>query len=143
MKMITNHSACDLADYIASYTDNHNIICSGLDLQIVLCYCQANALVNYNTILFSEPIIPTSFGVIIESVWNEYKFCMGTNIFPMQQPKYLDQTTRLIIDQMINTCAKYSGIELRKLVINQRPWEEAYYHNCAIDLKQLKTYFEN
>lgn len=101
MKILTNYSACDLADYIASYTDKHNIICSGLDLQIVLYYCQANALVNCNTILFSEPIIPISFGVIIEFVWNEYKFCIGTNIFPMQQFKYLDQTTRLIIDQMI------------------------------------------
>ena len=54
MKMLTNYSACDLADYIASYTDNHNIICSGLDLQIVLYYCQANALVNYNTILLKN-----------------------------------------------------------------------------------------
>ena len=50
---------------------------------------------------------------------------------------------KLYIFITINTCAKYSGIELRKLVINQRPWKEAYYHNRLIDLKQLKTYFEN
>lgn len=42
-------------------------------MQIVLYYCQASALVNYNTILFSEPIIPTSFGVVIESVWNDFE----------------------------------------------------------------------
>lgn len=100
---------------------------NSLTLQRILYFVQAEFLVAKERPCFYQPIIPTSFGVIIPDVHEKYKGNLGTTIIPDEDDTPLnissDDMERIVT--MTRTCLQYDSVTLHQLIIRQMPWLEA------------------
>ena len=134
----------DIARYVINYVNNNDDLISNLKLQKVLYFIQAKFLTDIGYPCFKEEIEAWSMGVVIPSVYNEYKrygagcilpvkefFVYSDDIFECKYVKYsddvIDDYDKKAINEIINKCANYSDFQLTSITRNQTPYIKAYY----------------
>lgn len=133
-----------VTNFIISYSDHHDLGINNLKLQKILYLVQSQFIVNLHQIYFSNPIYALSFGPVIKSVYNYYKF-YGTEavikIMPNKSSWILPNDKKLIIG-ILNQCAKYNDTELLHIIYQQTPFKRALNNNNQIiDVQDLYNFF--
>lgn len=133
-----------VANYIIQYTITNKLSLSNLKLQKVLYFVQAQFLVNKNKLCFNEQIKAFSFGPILESVYNDYKFFGSNNINVIKNKSYqiIEYNDQKLIDEIIEQCNNYSNIKLLHIIYRQTPFKNAFKHKTVISNEDLLTFFK-
>lgn len=113
---------------------------NSLTLQRILYFVQAEFLVAKGRPCFYQPIIPTSFGVIIPDVHEKYIRNLGITIIPDDDdiPLNISADDKKCIVTMTRNCLRYDSVTLFQFIIRQTPWLEA---DRVISLDSLYKFF--
>lgn len=152
----------DIARYIINYVNNNGDLISNLKLQKVLYFIQAKFLVDIGYPCFNEEIEAWSMGVVVPSVYHEYKrygagcilpvkefFVYSDDIFECKYVKYsdsiIDDCDKVAINEMIDKCAVYSATQLVNFTYNQTPWKAAFspHKNRIISKQSIYDFFKD
>lgn len=141
------YSAIDVAKYIIWYCKQKGYSISNLKLQKILYFVQANFLVSTGFPCFEEDIEAWDFGPVVPEVYHEFKI-FGSSDIPRFVCRNADENIlkkdRLLINEIVDQCARYSASTLVEITHNQDPWRDAYekYCNNIIEPEAIKEYFE-
>lgn len=143
------YSALNIARYIIERCNLQGKPISNLKLQKILYFVQAEFLVTRNQPCFAEEIEAWDFGPVIPEVYHKYKIYGGASIPTIGKAMNLiaiSKNDQVLINGMVDECAKYSASALVELTHNQTPWIEAYYsegYNNVIPKNKIKEYFKD
>lgn len=140
------YSVIDVAKYIIWYCKKQGYSVSNLKLQKILYFVQANFLVTKDEPCFEEDIEAWDFGPVVPEAYHEFKI-FGSSDIPgficRNAEEMILRKDRILINEMVNQCAKYSASTLVSITHNQSPWKNAYekYCNNVIEKEEIKEYF--
>ena len=140
------YSVLDIAKYIIHYCKKHGYFISNLKLQKILYYVQAQFLVELGRPCFYEDIEAWDFGPVVPEAYHEYKYFGSSNIIDDPPEEiYVSTSERMLLDEIIEECNKYSASQLVEFTHNQSPWKDAYqkYYNNRISNDAIRSYFED
>lgn len=145
------YKAIDISEYIIDRFYKHNCPISNLQLQKILYFIQAEFLVEEDRICFYEKILASSFGPMIDEVYNKYKI-YGAGSIPFckdfNDKKYdILKSDQEIINGIVDQCYEISAASLTELTMKQKPWVESYacssnYKKSIISCDSIKKYFK-
>ena len=134
-----------VANYIIEYCNKKNIPISNLKLQKLLYFVQASFLVNKNMPCFEDDFVAWDFGPVVPAIYHKYKSYGSSNIYSYYDMPYdyFKHSDALLIDEMLDSCAKYSAAQLVDITHRQSPWLDAYspYHGNVISQESIKSFF--
>lgn len=151
----------DIAIYIINYCNKKCYYISNLRLQQILYFTQTTFLVIHNKECFQEEIEAWDFGAVIPSIYK--KFCKYANLNIPVIEEYIDTSKGVwnayyknftwdiisqhdidLINEVIETCEKYSISELLSIITNQQPWIDANkkLYDKTINKQELLNYFK-
>lgn len=112
-------------------------------LQNVLYFIQAKYLLENNEPCFEQPLEARSTGIVVEDVYNEYKFYEG-GLIPHETDDVPDIGDSSLIDEVVKQCSKKSLAQLTAIITKQAPWRQAYENfQPEISLDSMREYFLN
>ena len=127
-----------VADYIVK-----KYYISNPKLQNVLYFIQAKYLLEVNKPCFDQPLEARSTGIVVEDVYNEYKFYEG-GLIPHETDEIPDIGDSSLIDEVVKQCNSKSLAQLTNIITRQTPWREAYENfKTEISLDSMREYFAN
>ena len=134
-----------VARHIIKYCNEMNYPVSNLKLQKLLYFVQAEFLVNKDEPCFPEEIEAWDFGPVVPEVYHRYKV-YGSSSIPYINTGILGRISspdRIMIEEMVDQCAKYTASQLVDITHNQDPWIKAYtpYKSNIITKKSIRDYF--
>ena len=139
------YDALTIADYIISYYEQHYETVSNLKLQKLLYFLQAEYLLKCDKPLFEDDIEARSFGPVVASVYEKFKFFAGASVpsHNVVMP-FLAKEDKRIVDELLSRLCKYSAAYLTEITLNQTPWLRNYseYSNKIIPISEIKEYFK-
>lgn len=134
-----------VANYIIEYCNKNRIPISNLKLQKLLYFVQASFLVNKNMPCFQDDLVAWDFGPVVPAVYHKYKSYGSSNIYSYDDlpAGYFKRGDALLIDEMLDSCAKFSAAQLVDISHRQSPWLNAYspYHGNVISKGAIKSFF--
>lgn len=155
------YKAIDVARYIINYANDNNMIVSNLKLQKILYFIQLEFLLrDKKEPCFKENIEAWNFGPVVPSVYHEFKIYGslpipkisyvydGSNGFlNLSREEYvpsIKSVDRLIIEDVVNECDRFSAGQLVEITHNQRPWRRAYTQgkNNIISIEMLREFVD-
>lgn len=147
------YNALDVARYIINKCNQEDSALSNLKLQKVLYFVQANFLLQTedNHPCFGNRIEAWNFGPVIPDVYHEFKRFGSSSIPAIEEymdfsdglwnaenKKYtesiIEKNDRILIDEMVEQCKKYSATDLVNITHNQKPWKDAYSRGYNIEI---------
>lgn len=136
-----------VAKYIIKRCNDHHQIISNLKLQKILYFVQAEFLVVKNEACFHEDIEAWDFGPVVPEIYYKYRMFGSAHIpyIDNETTFPFDHNDKIILNNIIDECSKYSASALVEITHNQSPWREAYYSNChnsIITTESIKAYFK-
>lgn len=121
-----------------------------LQLQKLLYYSQAWALILLNKPLFEEDFQAWAHGPVLRSVYDKYSGNRWNALPPPQdtEEETIDEQTDQLLEEVYRVYGKFSGKTLEQLTHREPPWVEAR-GNCApedrcdnvIPKNNIKKYF--
>lgn len=136
------YNVLDISIYIINYCNKKCYYISNLRLQQILYFTQIAFLVIYNKECFQEDIEAWDFGAVIPTIYK--RFCKYANLNIPAIEEYIDTSQGIwnayyknftwdiisqhdidLINEVIETCEKYSISELLSIITNQQPWIDA------------------
>lgn len=155
------YNVLDIARYVINYCNDNNFHISNLKLQKILYFIQAGFYLNKGNECFKENIEAWKYGPVIPEVYHEFKQYGSTNIpyiseymdfsggiFNCKSVRYnediIDDADKIIINELINNCNKYTASQLVDITHKQKPWIDSYVNgiNNVIDKSTLQKYFK-
>lgn len=138
--------AQDIADLLLYWANRDGDLISNLKLQKLLYYAQAWYLVNFDKLLFNDPIEAWSFGPVIPNLYRKYKR-FGCNPIKYsdkdgEEEKQFSKQQLAFLEEFYGV---YIGIPAHTLVNvshNEKPWIEGYERpSKIIDVKTMQEYY--
>lgn len=117
----------EISNYIIDYYYKKGKNISNLKLQKILYFIQAEFLIAKGKCCFCEKIKACNFGVIIPEIYYKYSV-FGGNPIPVLRIYpygYINKKDKLLINNILDECAKYSNSILLEIICNQKTWIEA------------------
>lgn len=140
------YSAIIVAQYIIEHCNSIGKTISNLKLQKILYFVQAEFLVSKGEPCFREPIEAWDFGPVVPEVYHRYKVYGSASIPCIERQLYypFSENDRVMIDGIVDECAKYSASMLVEMTHRQAPWKNAYrpYASTEISNASIKAFFE-
>lgn len=157
--MINLYNILDISVYIINYCNKSHYYISNLKLQQILYFTQIAFLVTYNKECFQEEIEAWDFGPVIPTIYE--RFCKYGNLNIPTIEEYIDTSNGIwnayyknfswdmipkhdicLINDIIETCEKYSTSELLNIITNQQPWINANkkLYDKTINKQELLNY---
>ena len=140
------YNALDVARYIIDYEATQGRTVSNLRLQKLLYFVQCIFLGILGYACFSDKIEAWDYGPVIPDVYRKYKVYGATMIPSMGTltSSSLDEKSRFLINQTLNTCATKRTGELVKISHSQAPWKDAYVPgmNNVITQDSIRNYVQ-
>lgn len=123
--MLTCH---DVADYfLASQDDESGELISNLKLQKLMYYAQGFHLALFGKKLFPNDIEAWTHGPVVPELYHKYKE-YGSGPIPRPEQvameKY-DDSTRELLNDIVNVYGQYSGWKLRNMTHEELPWQKS------------------
>lgn len=145
MERIKMYKALSVARYIIERCHLQEKTISNLKLQKILYFVQAEFLVSRNQPCFAEKIEAWDFGPVVPIVYQKYKIFGSANI-PVVGHRItviIPHADRILIDEIVDECAKYSASTLVDITHHQTPWIRAHNegYNSVISNESIKEYF--
>lgn len=140
------YDALDVACYIIQRENEQGKTISNLKLQKVLYFVQAEFLVSTGEPCFKDTIEAWDFGPVVPTVYHKYKV-YGSAQIParwVEQRDFITYKDKIIIDDIVNECSKYSAAQLTEITQCQSPWLDSYTNNSKIrDIsnKSIRDFF--
>ncbi len=140
------YSALEVARYIIHHEAQQGRTVSNLRLQKLLYFVQAQFAVNATDgkPCFKDRMEAWEFGPVVPVVYREYKY-YGSAVIPYDSCAQASISTRdaMLIDAMLDYCAKYSTTALVRITHEQAPWKDAYRNgfNNEITPEAIRSYF--
>ena len=155
-----------ISRYIVNECNSKKIIISNLKLQKLLYLVQGFYMAFYHKRCFDDDIQAWDYGPVCPNAYHEFKRFGANNIPPIHQYEELiykdkklkwvrhdfkstdiDDTTREIIDAVVESYGRYSATALVNITHKQKPWDETYHlhpseKNVVIDDELIESYFE-
>lgn len=159
--MINLYNILDISVYIINYCNKSYYYISNLKLQQILYFTQIAFLVTYNKECFQEEIEAWDFGPVIPTIYE--RFCKYGNLNIPTIEEYIDTSNGVwnayyknfswdmipkhdicLINDIIETCEKYSTSELLNIITNQQPWISANkrLYDKTMQKQELLNYFK-
>lgn len=140
MGMKKMYSVDKIARYVVAYCNGNGYYISNLKLQKLLYFIQIKFLVEKKKLCFNEDIIAVDFGVVIPSVFDQYKK-YGSSLIPAAgvfKRAYfpIADEDKDVIDEVISDVGNYSSEILLKGIIEHDVWKEAYQNGTSIVIPQ-------
>ena len=140
------YSGIDIAAYVVKRCHELKSAVSNLKLQKLLYFIQAYFLMVDGKPCFEDKIEAWSFGPVVPSVYQVYKYyCAGSiPYFGDEKIGNISYPDRQKIDAIINVFSGRSANELVEITHRQSPWREAYvpYQNNEITIQSIREYFD-
>lgn len=110
-----------------------------LKLQKLLYFAQAISLKEYNKTLFSDPILRWDYGLVVASVYKEYKDFYDKPITDAP-PVSFDKTTERILEITYKKYGIYTANYLVTLTHNEKAWKDTEQNGILSPLIIKQTY---
>lgn len=156
------YNVLDVCRYIINYSNEKEYDISNLKLQKLLYFVQGYFLVEKNETCFKEKIEAWDFGPVVPEAYKEYKAYGASNIPPITKFYAFDEDNWLKsgyveyrddviseedkkkINNVVDTLAKLSAIDLVEYTHKQEPWINAYVRgqNNEIKINDIKECFK-
>ena len=140
------YSGIDIAAYVVKKCNEIKSAVSNLKLQKLLYFIQAYFLMVYQRPCFEDRIEAWSFGPVVPSVYQVYKY-YGAGSIPYFGDEHIGDISyqdKEMIDRVILCFSGRSANELVDITHHQSPWMDAYvpYQNNIITNQSIKEYFD-
>lgn len=135
-----------VAKYIIMRCNQMGKTISNLKLQKILYFVQAEFLVAKGYPCFPERIEAWDFGPVVPDAYRRYKI-YGSASIPFMGEDYshlFSPDDKMMIDEIVEQCAKYSASTLVEITHHQAPWQNAYRSrsNNLIDPDSIRRFFK-
>ena len=142
------YHAMNVADYVISYSNDHNMPISNLKLQKLLYYIQAASLVETGNPAFTDKITAWRYGPVVESVYYAYRIHINKNIdHPTERddpPQEIRTSDQLVFKKVINSYKKYDSFAMVRKTHSEKPWREVSSRKGnEITVESIKEYYMN
>lgn len=139
------YDALNVSKYVIDYENSKHRSVSNLRLQKLLYFVQAQFLVSNKTSCFADDIEAWEFGPVVPNVYHHYKM-FGSSCIPrsLEQGSYdIEESDKVLINKILDKCARYSTSRLVSITHNQKPWKDAYLRRFdnTIFPKEMRTFF--
>lgn len=146
--MIQNNPKYNLntiTNFIIKCSNIRKFDINNLKLQKILYFVQSQFLVNYQQVCFTKPIYALSFGPVVKSIYNYFKFYGTTDIntlIPNTTKQTITKRDQELIINILRQCAQYNDTELLHLIYQQTPYKIAQNNTTkVIDINDLYKFF--
>lgn len=139
------YDALDISKYVIDYEYSKHRSVSNLRLQKLLYFVQAQFLVSNKASCFSDNIEAWEFGPVVPNVYHHYKI-FGSSCIPrsiVSESHDIKECDKVLINKILDKCARYSTSKLVSITHNQKPWKDAYLRKFdnTISTKEMRTFF--
>lgn len=131
----------DITSYFIYYSQKQNSHLNVSKLQFLLYYSQMYHLAYNQSLLFEDPIITQSNGIIIEPIFYDYLQYRYKSIDIPKTYPILNVKTEKILSLVNSIYTYFDSFELEKRIKTELPFIEAYVLNKPIDIKKYKSYY--
>ena len=121
----------DIASYLINKSLEMHVPLNNFRLQSMLYFVQAESLASKGKPLFDDDFLAYDWGVGIPTVYQKYSVYAGSSIFSSRySTDFSPYVSDLeMIDRVLESYARYSGVTILEIIRNQKPWQTAYKYN--------------
>ncbi|MEI4968855.1 Panacea domain-containing protein [Aeromonas caviae] len=126
----------DVAWKIISIASQKNIYLTHMQLQKLTYIAHGLSLAGYNEPLLNQPVSAWKFGPVIPSLYHAFKGYRSGLIPPKPSSISMPQNDEKLLEVVVNTYGKLSGVQLSELTHRSgTPWEQVWNRNggCNMD----------
>ena len=136
------YKALDIANKIVSKTDlEHGDTISNLKLQKMMYYQQGFHLAYFGTPLFDEDIVAWQYGLVVPSVYKEYKSFESNSISTSKEGISLSDDEEELFNNVYEEYNQFSAVALMKMTHEESPWKTTEI-NSVISRDKMMSFFK-
>ncbi len=139
-----------VADYLCWFSERHGDWLTNLKLQKLLYYAQAWYLVNYNDVLFENPIEAWIHGPVVYDVWKRHEKVGRAFLPTIESEPELPEDVKEFLRQVLEVYGSDSAYTLEERTHREKPWLEARGElapdvpsNAVINTQTMHDYFQS
>lgn len=141
------YNALDIAAYIVVRTKEVDSSVSTIKMQSLLYFCQAYFLMKKEEPCFSDNILATENGPMVNRVWIEFKKFGAGNIPKSYISYHLNRNPILKTDEHLINDVLYKFdcwfvCQMLDIIFDQKPFKDALKRNKPVSIKHMKKYFK-
>lgn len=137
------YSALEVAKYVIFYEHSKGREISNLRLQKLLYFIQAKFYSTTGKPCFSDEMEAWEFGPVVASVYHAFKIFGSFDINITPVIINIDTESKLLINNILDSCADYPTYQLVEISHKQAPWLQARnnYFNKIISSDSMRLFF--